>query len=50
GLSSASPNKPDPYPNEDFQMDHQVNAVTRPVNDNNRSFNWQHRQPLPQPL
>ncbi|CAF5151368.1 unnamed protein product, partial [Rotaria socialis] len=31
-------------------MDHQVNAVTRPVNDNNRSFNWQHRQPLPQPL
>jgi hypothetical protein len=50
GLSSASPNKPDPYPNEDFQMDHQVNAVTRPVNDNNRTFNWQHRQPLPQPL
>jgi hypothetical protein len=50
GLSSASINEPDRYPNEDIHMDHIVNVVKHPTNVNNRSFNWQHHQLPPQPL
>ncbi|CAF3667070.1 unnamed protein product [Rotaria sp. Silwood1] len=50
GLSYASTNESDRYPNEDIHMDHMVNIVKRPVNVNNRSFSRQHRQPPLQPF
>jgi hypothetical protein len=50
GLSYPSTNEPDRYPNEDIPMDQLVHVVKRPVNVKNRSFNWQHHQPPPQPL
>jgi hypothetical protein len=50
GISYASTNEPDHYPNEDIHMDHIVNIVKRPVNVNNQSFSGQHPHPPPQPL
>jgi len=50
GFSYPSTNESDRYPNEDIPMDHPVHVIKRPVNVDNRSFNWQHHQPPPQPL